>query len=263
MSHAESTHHFIENQYGAMVLRERPQRLQELFRWRHATHVATNRLQDHRRDPIAVCLKRVGQHLCVIVIQHHRVLAGPRSHARRIRNGQSRCRATSSDQQAINVAMIITSKLDHDVSTGVSSRQSNRTHRRFGSRIDQSHHFNRRHRVNHQFGEFIFRNRWRTKARPTINRCMNRFADPWPLMPKDHRPPRTDVIDVPIPIDIEQVSTFTSFEHQRFTTDGTEGPSGTVHASRHQRFGSCVFSLAILVVEFRLGHGGSLVIKDK
>jgi hypothetical protein len=53
-------------------------------------------------------------------------------------------------------------------------------------------------------------------------------------MPQDHWPPGPDVIEVSIPVDIEQVLATRSFDEERVSADCPKGPRRGVHATGDQ-----------------------------
>ena len=57
-------------------------------------------------------------------------------------------------------------------------------------------------------------------------------------VPKNHRPPGADVIDVAIAIEIEQIRPFAAREKNRLAADAAESPRRAIHAAGHQLFGT-------------------------
>src|SRR5262245_25468649 len=53
-------------------------------------------------------------------------------------------------------------------------------------------------------------------------------------MPQNERSPGTDVIDVPIAIDIQQIGSRAAFDDNRLPANSTKRPRRAIHASRHQ-----------------------------
>src|SRR3954447_8114332 len=53
-------------------------------------------------------------------------------------------------------------------------------------------------------------------------------------VPEDHRAPGTDVVDVAVPIDIEQISAIGSIVENRRTADGPKRAGRAVNASGHK-----------------------------
>ena len=71
-------------------------------------------------------------------------------------------------------------------------------------------------------------------------------------MTKNHRPPRSDVVQIPVAIDIKQPRPFTALKDDRLATDSSEGAGCTVNTAGHQRFRAGIFALAVFKFEF--GH---------
>src|ERR1043166_3455801 len=55
---------------------------------------------------------------------------------------------------------------------------------------------------------------------------------------QDHRPPRADVVDVAVAIDVEQIGPFGAIENHRLPADASKGSRGAIHAAGHELLGA-------------------------
>ena len=76
---------------------------------------------------------------------------------------------------------------------------------------------------------------------------MNGLADRRKLVPKYHRPPGSDVVDVFVSVDVEKIRALTSLKHDWITTDGPKSAGGTVDTARHQSFGACELGARVVM----------------
>src|SRR5687768_3099600 len=130
------------------------------------------------------------------------------------------------------MTVITALELDNLVALGVGARQTQRRHRRFCPGVDETNHLNVRHEVHHAFGEVNFQRTRRTIRRPFQCRLLNRFYNFWMRMSHDKWSPRKNVINVTIPIHIEEVCAFTMIYEEWLPTHGLEGAHRRVHTTR-------------------------------
>ena len=147
------------------------------------------------------------------------------------------------------MSVVTTGELDQNVATGEPSRHTNGAHGGFGSRVDHPHSFDRRDRIDHQFGELRFQFAWCTET-GSLRKCSkDRVHDRRMPMSQDMRTPRSDVIDVSIAIDIEQVGSIGSIHHNGCTAHGTKGSGRTVDSSGNRLLGSKEMILTLALCE--------------
>ena len=132
------------------------------------------------------------------------------------------------------MTVVVARKLHDHIAARKAARQPNRAHRGFRARIHEPHFLDARHGLDDQLRQLIFRFRRRTKARATARRFFDRRHDARIRMPQNERPPRADVIDVAIAIDIPQIRSFTALNDNRLSADAAKRPRRAVHPSRHQ-----------------------------
>ena len=105
-------------------------------------------------------------------------------------------------QQPVGVAVVATFKLDNLRASCKTPRYADGTHRRLSARTDQSHHLHRRHQLDKQTSHLKLGLGWRAKRQPALGHLLHGFDDLWMRMARNHWPPRPDVIDVNIAVDI-------------------------------------------------------------
>ena len=237
--HAKAGHDFVEDQQGSAVVRQLAQRPQKRFARDHTAHVAHHRLHDHGGDVLAFSLERFAKHFDIVVRQHQRVLGRAPGHAGRVGHAQRRGGTAGGHQQAVDVPVVVAGELDDPIAPGEAARQPDGAHRGFGARVDQPHLFDRGNQVDDQFGQLVFRFGRRTETGSRVNRRDHRLSHARMTMSQDHRAPRSDVVDVAIAVDVEQIGTFAPLEDDRLATHRPERSRRTVHAARHQLLGSC------------------------
>ena len=187
------------------------------------------------RDPCSAkaLLDRFG----VVVRKHKRIARGALGHAGRIGHAERGGRTARRHQQAIDVAVIIAGELHDHRPAGVSAGEADGAHRGLGARIDQPHLLDRRHGLDHKFGQFVLGQRRRAETRAAAQGRFEGFDHRRVIVPEDHRSPRADVIDVAVAVDVEQVCPFGTVEEDRLAADAAERPGGTVHPAGHELFG--------------------------
>jgi hypothetical protein len=72
-------------------------------------------------------------------------------------------------------------------------------------------------------------------------------------MSQDVRPPRADVIDEPVAVDVEQKRPFAAFEKQWLAPDSAKRPRRAVDAAGDKLLGAVKGSMTLVAVN---GHGG-------
>ena len=134
---------------------------------------------------------------------------------------------------------VITPDELHDlIAPRVSPRETNRAHRRFRAGVDESNVFDRRDKVDNEFGDRILRERRGAEARSMIDRGMKRFRHARIAVPENHRTPREDVVDIAVSVDVDHPRAFRAFKNDRRSADAAERARGTVDApgNQSQRF---------------------------
>src|SRR5436190_14353123 len=112
-------------------------------------------------------------------------------------------------------------KLDDAISTGETSCKSDRTHRRFGPGIHQPDLFNGWNELADQFRQFHLTSCRRAERSANLENFLEGAKNFRLAMSEKERPPRTDIVDVLIAIDIPYSRSFRSGHKHRFTANGS------------------------------------------
>ena len=158
-------------------------------------------------------------------------------HARRVGHAERGRRAAGRHQQAVDVAVIVAGELDDHVAAGEAAGQADRAHRGLGAGVDQPDLLDRRHGLDDQLGQFAFGLGRGAEAGAAARAAASSAATTagWRVA-QDHRPPRADVVDVAIAVDVEQIGPLAALEEDRLAADAAEGPGRAVDAAGHELF---------------------------
>ena len=130
------------------------------------------------------------------------------------------------------MAMVAAFKFDDFIAPRVAASKTDRRHGGFGTAVDHTHHFKRRHDFAEKLGNFDFH----------LNRCTETGADIFQGIlkscrdfgvhtAKNERAPRTDIIKVAVAINVGHVCA-RPFGHVDWSSaNGFECSNGRVHAA--------------------------------
>jgi hypothetical protein len=172
---------------------------------RDATHIASDRLYDHRGNAVAVLLENRFETLSVVKWNRDGRVRKCRGDAGSIRQTQSRESGSRLYQERIDVAVIAAFKLDGNFTSSEATRQANRAHTGFGAGVHQPHHFDRWDRINDQLCQFHFASGRRAETGTNLKRLCERIQHWLRAMPEQQRTPRIHIIDVLVSIHIEKM----------------------------------------------------------
>ena len=189
---------------------------------RHAAHIARHRLDDDRRQLLAMRGKRLLQRGNVVIRRGQRVLCISGRYAGRIRHPDGQRARTGGDQQAVAVAVVTASKLQKITASGKGAGKTNRAHRRFRPRIAHAHHLHRRHAGDDRFCQLRFRDCRRTKTQAVFRRLLHRVHNPRMRVADNRRAKRADIINITAAIHIKNISAFRAGNKTRRTADPTK-----------------------------------------
>jgi hypothetical protein len=167
----------------------------------------------------------------VVVGQHQRRRGrggrdAGRAGQRERRDARSRC-----GEQTVDVAVVATGELDHELAPGEPAGEANRRHGRLGARRDEAHLVDRR-AGDDLLGELDLGRRGRPERRAVGDRALDRVDHLWVGMAEDHRAPRADQVDVLVAVDVVEVRPGRASHEARRAADRPECPHRTVDASR-------------------------------
>ena len=136
---AETGHHLVEDQHGAMLRAVLAQGFEEAGRRRHQIHVARHRLDDDTGDLAAALGEQALDLADVVVVEHEGVRGDVGRHPGRTRLAEGERAGTGLHQQTVGVAVITALELDQSVAPGVTASETNRAHGRLGAGRHQTH----------------------------------------------------------------------------------------------------------------------------
>ena len=113
---------------------ERAQRLEESRRRRDAAHVPGHRLDEDRRQVLAVALHGGGGEVDLVVVDDDRLGDHRRGHAGRGGNAERGQARAGVGEEGIGVAVVAARELDHPVAVRVGASEPKRGHRGLGAR---------------------------------------------------------------------------------------------------------------------------------
>ena len=221
-THAESRHHFVENEQRAVPRAQRAQRIEELALGRHQVHIAGDGFNDHTRDSRAVALERCFKRPDIVVFEHQRMRRGLVRHAGRTRIAKGQRTGPGFHQQCVSVAMVATFKLDDFRSAGIAAGEPDRAHRRLRARADQSHLLEAGHAPAQHFRELDFGGGRCAEAQSLRRRLLHRLHHGGMRVAENQRAPRANVIDVGGAVGVPHARAAAAREKTRRAADGTK-----------------------------------------
>ena len=125
---------------------------------RDDAHVPGDRLDDDRREPLAVAQRPPPATASTSLYGQTIVSAvDRRRHAGRRRDAERREPGARAREQRVGVAVVAAGELEDAVALREAAREPQRAHRRLGARRDEPHLLDRRHRVGDLRGELDLR----------------------------------------------------------------------------------------------------------
>ena len=137
-SHAESGHHFIDNEQRAVFCRERAQAFEIPWRRRDAAGVADDGFDDDGGDLSGMRRKRSLDRSEIVVGQSQGEMRDFLRNSGRAGNAEGGDAGAGFDQQAIGVAVIAAFELDDDFPARGGPRQADRRHGGLGAGADEA-----------------------------------------------------------------------------------------------------------------------------
>ena len=227
----------------------------------HHTHVAGRRLSDNRGNLTLVSCERLTHSVQVVIGQNNGLRGGCGSHASRTRQRQGSHTRTSLGKQRIHVAVVATRELNNLVAASHTTRQTNRSHGRLGTRGHHTHLLNRtrNHRVNtvdHQLSQLSLRRARRTKRQAALSRLLNSLNHLRMRVTQNRRAPRADQVNVLVAVRIVQVRALSLRRKRGGAAHRIEGAHRGIHTAGNHRARTLKQLLAGFVVQ-RVGRGRS------
>ena len=234
----EAGHDLVEDEHRAVLLGQLAEGLEVAGPGRDQAHVAGDRLEQDRGDLPAVMVEEVGDSRGIVERAEQGILCGTRGHSRAVGRAERRGGRARLDEQGVDVAVIVAGHLDDLVAARDAARDPDGRHGRLGAGRDEPDLLDRRHGRGHGLGDLDLAHRRGAEARAQVQRLDDRRADPRMSMAQDHRPPRADVIDVLVTVDVVEVGPFGSGHERRLAADRAERPRRAVHPAGNHAVGA-------------------------
>ena len=199
---AEAGDHLVEDEQRAARVAQHPQRLEEAGSRRDDAHVAGDRLDEDRGEPLAVLGHGRRNGVDVVERQHDRVGGDARGDARRRRDPERHQARAAAREQRVDVAVVVARELDQPVAARRRAREPDGAHRRLGARRDEPHHLDRRHRVDDLGGEVDLALGRRAERRAPRERLRDRRQRGRVGVAEEQRPPGEHPVDVLVAVDV-------------------------------------------------------------
>ncbi len=133
------------------------------------------------------------------------------------------------------MSVVATVELQDPVASGRGARKADRGHRCFGAAGNQPDQLDAGERVDDPFRELDLALGRRPEGRALGRRRACRPDDLRMRVPEEQRTPRADEVDVPVPVDVDDVGTLATIEEARRASDRPERPDGGVDAAGDHR----------------------------
>ena len=122
--------------------------------------------------------------------------------------------------------MIVAGELDDHRPARESACQADRAGGGLGAGVDQPDLLDRRHGPDDQLGQFVFGQGRRAETRASMQSRLDGRHHGRVAVAEDHRPPRADVVDVAVAVEVEQVGARGAVEEDRLAADVPNTPRG-------------------------------------
>ena len=218
-----------------MLGAERTEPLEEARIRTDESRVPHHRLDDHRGDPLAMCIEHPFHCTEVVVRRGERIGGGPRRDPRGIREPERRDAGARGHQEGITVPVIAPLELEELRAPRRRACQAHRAHRGFGSARDEAHHLDRRHQRDDPLREIGLEGAGCPEAHPRAHLALHRLHDLRLRVAEDHRAPGEDEVHVALAIGVPHVGPLRPRDEARRPTDRTEGAHRAAHPTRHHR----------------------------
>ena len=209
------------------------QQLEEARAGRDEAHVGGQRLGDDRRElvPTGRLLHGGAQRVGVVPGHHDRGGRGARGHARargeRL-GGQPRARLC---EQRVEVPVVGAGELEQPLAPGGRAREPHGGHRRLGPRGGHAQHLDAVDPARDLRRELDLGGGGRAEARALRRRLGDRGEHLRMGVPVDQGPPRADVVDEAIAVDVDQLGALAAVDEDRGAADRSHRAHGRVDAA--------------------------------
>ena len=181
------------------------------------------------------CSANAASSACLVVPRHHHCVGGGGGgHARRGGKALGGEAGAGLGEEAVDVPVVGAGELEHLVAPGGRARQPQRAHRRLGARRGHAQHVDRRHARTDELRELDLGCRRRAEGGAALGRIGDGLDHLGMGMAVDQRPPRADVVDVGVAVDVGDLRALGTVDEQRVAPDRAHRPHRRVDAARKQ-----------------------------
>ena len=236
-SHAESGHHFVDNEQRAVLscegcagLRGSPDAggMQPALPTIGSTMIAAIS---------SGCAANAALDRSEVVVgQSQGEVRDFLRNSRRTGNAEGGHAGAGFDQQSIGVAVIAAFELDDDFPARGGPRQADRRHGGLGAGADEAQLFDRGIAGDDLLCQIGFGGRGRSKAGAVRSGLLDRFDHGRKSVAEDHRSPGTEVVNVAIAIGVPQIGALAALDKGRLATHGAKGADRRVDPAGKQFF---------------------------
>ncbi len=202
-----------------MLTRDLMQPLQETIVRLYQPHIANGGLENDTGNLARVLFEGLPHRMQIIKRQRQGMFGQVGRHARTVRHPKSHRARSGFDQQTIAMTMVTAGKFNNPVAARIPSRQTNGAHGGFRAGVDHAHHFHGRECIHNALRQLHFQFGGRAKAAPRCRRFLHRHYDLRVRVAKNHRPPRSDVVDIGVAIDVIDPRALRTLDKRRLHTD--------------------------------------------
>ncbi len=233
----EAGHHLVEDQQRAVAVAEIAQPGEETGDGRDQVHVAGDRLDDHGGDLIPRTREERLDRREVVVRREQGVGHHGGRHAGGGGDADRRRAGAGGDQEGVGMAVVAPCEFDEAVAPGGGAGEAQGRHGRFGPRVDQADHVDRRQRGGDRLRDLHLGAGRRADRRAAAERLGDRRHHRRMAMPQDVRTVAADVVDVaPAVLALEPGPLRRAHEDRR-AADAAEGADGGVDAAGEDLLG--------------------------
>ena len=231
---AEAGHDLVEHEERSLAAGDAAEAFEETVLRQHETHVPRDRLDDDGRDLVRERCEELLDVVEVVVVRRERVGHRLGRHSRRVREPERDDARAGLDEEVVGVPVVAAREL-HDLRPlRERSREPQRTHRRLGAGVDEADQLDARHRLLDEPRQLDLERARRAVARALADGLLERRNDARMGVAEDERAPREDVVDVPVPVDVDEVRALTPVDEERRPPDRLERPDRRADAAGHE-----------------------------
>ena len=137
-------------------------------------------------------------------------------------------------EQEIRVPVVAADELDDLRPPGEGARDPNRAHRRLRAGAHEADELEARHRVPDETREVELERARRAEARSLAQRLLERGHDARMRVTEDQRAPREHVVDVAVPVDVDEIGALAAIDEERRAAHRLERTDGRADAARQE-----------------------------